>query len=757
MLLLSSLFTVIWGVYKSAEISTMMEIGSESNVTLINLDINKIDRIKNDILIERAAVSEVLGSIVNEEIEEMNSKLIYCDYEYTKMKYIYLERGNMPAAENEVLVSRKMLNLLNEECKIGSSINLKVYMKDNAYVEKEFVISGIYDGKINSKNNDVIVSDKFFKILLDERKENFKNIGRLDLKLKNTFFIDKQIDEIGKKIGGSEKINTAINWTYEYVFTKDICFIILLIIVLIASAGYLIIYNIFNMSIVRDIKFYGILKTLGTTNKQIKKIIYSQAVYILIAALPAGSILGYSVGKVVLPMVNNIIMDKVLINIETESTVNLWIFLVAALFTSMVVIMSINNSYKIAEKISPIEAIKYSEMDINKGFSKFDFKGKIYRIPLINIMRNKRKTILVVISLSMGLILFNLVFNIVFGFNRETYIEENMEIQYDYRVENKYFASLASTEINDNTGISNELIETLKNNKFILDGGGISIISCNKYSKDMADKDNMCLLTLDDFFIDKYKRNSIINDLKKGNYIILDNKKCSDYKVGDSITLSYDGSSTKEYEIIGFLDFWEYLNLNINDQTETGVIWTRNINNEQKKSKLERYYFDAEKNINSCEIDEFLKMYIDQKDNSVIYKSKDHIEKRYNSMKEYYMVVGITIVSLVGLIGILNYINSSFTEMISSLKVFALLEVIGTTKKEIITMLVYKGVYYSIFTTVFQVLFLIIINSICGSTILTLIPIFISTPLLFCFSIIIPLILYSKIVKGNMVTSLRIF
>lgn len=41
-------------------------------------------------------------------------------------------------------------------------------------------------------------------------------------------------------------------------------------------AGYLLIYNVFYISIAQDIRFYGMLKTLGTTARQIRKIVYKK-------------------------------------------------------------------------------------------------------------------------------------------------------------------------------------------------------------------------------------------------------------------------------------------------------------------------------------------------------------------------------------------------------------------------------------------------------------------------------------------------
>ena len=174
-------------------------------------------------------------------------------------------------------------------------------------------------------------------------------------------------------------------------------------------------------------------------------------------------------------------------------------------------------------------------------------------------------------------------------------------------------------------------------------------------------------------------------------------------------------------------------------------------------SKLERYYFDTEKNIDNVTIDDFLKNYINKNDSSIIYKSNERIENRYNSIKEYYIIIGIIVVVLVGAIGMFNYINSIFTEMFFSVKVLAVLETIGMTKKEIIVMLIYKGLYYSLLTIVFNIMFVIIENLILKKDLLTIMPIIISIPILFCFSIIVPLISYNRIKKNNIASYLRVF
>lgn len=64
------------------------------------------------------------------------------------------------------------------------------------------------------------------------------------------------------------------------------------IIVFIIISGYLLIYNILYISISRDTQFYGQLKTIGTTKRQIKRIVRSQIFRTAVIGIPSGLIVG---------------------------------------------------------------------------------------------------------------------------------------------------------------------------------------------------------------------------------------------------------------------------------------------------------------------------------------------------------------------------------------------------------------------------------------------------------------------------------
>ena len=59
----------------------------------------------------------------------------------------------------------------------------------------------------------------------------------------------------------------------------------------------------FQISVAGDIRFYGLLKTIGTTPRQLKRIIRQQALLLCLIGIPAGLLLGYGIGAVLMPVV----------------------------------------------------------------------------------------------------------------------------------------------------------------------------------------------------------------------------------------------------------------------------------------------------------------------------------------------------------------------------------------------------------------------------------------------------------------------
>jgi len=121
--------------------------------------------------------------------------------------------------------------------------------------------------------------------------------------LNNSWNIEEKLQKVMEET--SVKTAYGVNWAYTTVSLSEnmasiIPFLVLIIITMLS--GYLLIYNIFYISVIRDIGFYGLLKTIGTTPKQLKKLITLQANRLYVIALPIGLALGYGVGMWLSPI-----------------------------------------------------------------------------------------------------------------------------------------------------------------------------------------------------------------------------------------------------------------------------------------------------------------------------------------------------------------------------------------------------------------------------------------------------------------------
>ena len=93
-------------------------------------------------------------------------------------------------------------------------------------------------------------------------------------------------------------------------------------ILVIFIAGYLLIYNVFYISIAQDIRFYGMLKTLGTTARQIRKIVYKKAIKLSLVGIPLGLLLGWPIGRLLLPVICLLYTSQLMTTKPGEDYVN---------------------------------------------------------------------------------------------------------------------------------------------------------------------------------------------------------------------------------------------------------------------------------------------------------------------------------------------------------------------------------------------------------------------------------------------------
>ena len=113
--------------------------------------------------------------------------------------------------------------------------------------------------------------------------------------LKNAKGTEAALQQIAEDLKISTD-NIVTNWVYSDSVQNQFeaeTFVYKIGIGLILVCGFLIIYNIMEISIVSDSKLYGRIKTMGSTPKQVRFSVFYQYFIDALIGIPLGLILGY--------------------------------------------------------------------------------------------------------------------------------------------------------------------------------------------------------------------------------------------------------------------------------------------------------------------------------------------------------------------------------------------------------------------------------------------------------------------------------
>ena len=184
--------------------------------------------------------------------------------------------------------------------------------------------------------------------------------------------IDKDFGYDWQTRDEKNSVRIGVNWGYtsEKVAenTDPVTLVgIVAFLILVIFTGYLIIYNIFQISVTNDIHFYGLIKTIGVTPHQLRRIIYIHALLLCAIGIPIGLFIGYFSGITLFPA---IISQTTLSTESTSISISPLIFVISILFSLLTVLMSCLRPGFIASKISPVEAVKYTDNSNTKKLVK---------------------------------------------------------------------------------------------------------------------------------------------------------------------------------------------------------------------------------------------------------------------------------------------------------------------------------------------------------------------------------------------------
>lgn len=753
-ILFTTLFTIGSGAMESFQYNTMLQVGSMAQGTIKFAPQDLLEKIKADPLVQEAGYRQVLAeSVDNPEFLKRRVEMYYEDETAAGLNFINIKEGKLPEAANEIAMDAESLRLLGVPENPGEKVTLLYTVKDKQ-VEREFVLSGYWESEKSAMNVGFALcskayTEKYAEELAYTYKENGYMSGAVmyEIMFKNTSGMDKKMETLVKNLGYSldeseeNYVGANVSWAYLSNSMGQDSMTVLTIAAalgLIILTGYLIIYNIFQISVIRDIRFYGLLKTIGTTGKQIRKIINRQGIRLSVYGIPIGLIIGFFIGKGIVPKIMGISnFQKGVVSIS----LNPLIFAGAALFSLFTVFISTRKPGKIAASISPVEAVKYTDIskDITKKRKRSTDGGKLYKMALSNLGRNRRRTVLVIISLSLSIILLNSVVTVTESFDLDKYLSTFTDT--DFLAANARYFNMDYDSAEDR--ISESFISEIEKQPGFEEGGriyaglnGVVIMpdpSPIHYNEKgiLVDK-NENYITVDDngnpgctmYGLEAlpFSRIEIVagekdlqtlkEKLDTGNYIMegleIDDynnviENLVQYSVGDKVKLRMKDGEEKEAEVIAQIKIQYYTN-SVRYSNNNYVFYTSLAGYEKlggDRNSVMSYGFQCEDS-RETQMQQFLQAYTDNTEPQMSFESKATYVENFENLKRTFTMVGGVLALIIGIIGILNFVNACITSIITRKKEFAALKAIGMTERQNRRMVCMEGGYYAAGVIVFS-------------------------------------------------------
>ena len=437
-LLFTSLFTVVMSINSSYEMYTFHQIGGYCHGTFKEVNDEQIQAIASHPGVKAVGARTNIGYITSNVFAKVPAEVSFMDDNCTQWSFAKPTTGHQPYSGNQITMDTAALKLLDIEPELGAEITLTYSVGDKnqtAYEKTEtFTLVGWWEYNDIDPVHYINISEEYAESIEAEGISRGMEPFRTDLNvmMPSTIDIGGQMEQVAwdlgyasNETGENQSIRIGVNWGYtssQLDANIDISNVIAIIafLALVIFTGYLIIYNIFQISVTGDVQYYGLLKTIGVTPRQLRRIIRQQALLLCVVGIPSGLLLGYGIGAVLTP----IIMAETTLgaSIATVSTSPV-IFPVSALFALITVLLSCTRPGKIAAKVSPVEATKHTDAFTNKKKRRATRGAKVYQMAYANLGRNKSKTILVIISLALSVVLLNILITFTDGFDMEKYLE----------------------------------------------------------------------------------------------------------------------------------------------------------------------------------------------------------------------------------------------------------------------------------------------------------------------------------------------
>lgn len=661
-------------------------------------------------------------------LEDATVSMMYMDRTGMELYKVKLKEGQLPQKENDIVVSKGILEALGQNGKIGDTITVPYQiLKDDGLdytKEKDFRICGFLADNESSKEQKQytsLVSEAFLKAEIPVEQVKYRFLLQVNGQKGNTTAdYTETIQNIARQFGISED-DMNINKEYlaaNYVDPATIPVIvgIMLIVVL---AGIITIYSVYYVSMNQRVREFGKLKAIGATKRQLRQIVLREGMGVALFAIPIGLLIGTVAVKVVLlQFVEHAKDSNVLITeaykVVAKGEVQLyywWIYLLAIAVTLCTVYLSLMKPMRMAAKVSEIEAMRYQGGSKRQKSSRKGYQFlNIGRLTKRNLAENKKKSTITIVSMVVTGIFVMMVATVLSCANPMESAKSSIVGQYEISpiVEsgNKEHPEYEWAEVQKN----NPLNEGLKQQIEELDGvERVDVFTALKVSGGPFEEKigTEFINGVPEEYAEELKKGITEGDvtyeeLKSGDKVILDRALLHwypDIKVGDKLKLNiHDGDNTfqKEIEVAAIGEYGTGLtNYNCLIMAKEGAE-KLTINNSSS-------YFQviADKDYDEA-LEASLQAIVDGSGRLQMRTWKNEYDTWENAIQ---MTRGAcyAFIIILAAISIMNLINTMINSVHVRKKELGMMQAIGMSDRQLMKMLQLEGIFYTVGTLIISI------------------------------------------------------
>lgn len=802
--LLFSVFTVGLTYLKMNKLQNIRLNGADFDAVLYGVTEEQQTILDNDENVKQFGILTVAGAVRETETDKTPGVgLLYADAvlwdDMMSPTRTFLQ-GKYPTNENEIMVTEEALKKCGfENKKTGDEITFVYEIKEKRQ-EKTFQISGIWGG--------FGIVDNFFVSKAFCEQEGIEELynSRCDISFEKRWmseeeqqaFIDKM--ELGK--------SQRLFYVYEFGNATEIFWGIAGIVVVTCLSAYLLIYNIMYLSVAGNIRYYGLLQTIGMTGKQIRSLIKKQMIWIGGIGISLGLFLGFFVSFSLIPVAIESLGMKQEQTGQVQVVFHPAVFLLTILLTGFSVWYAARKPIRLAESSSPIEALGYRPVSgIRKGHT--TKKGNlIRRMAVEQLTRNKKKTVVTMLSLSASLSVFVCLMILLHTQSAREYVYNFRGL--DMVVANDTIQNVVVEQ--DEEGkkqlqgvkqiLNQEILDKIKKTDGVSAVFPVSCVSTVipwepevsdvwmrefyetwmdiPYENDLEEYKNhpenfasaLIGITEEDFRALNQELNTPVDETSflKGETCILyrnglfdlDEKKV----IGKNILCGeYENpENTRSFEIVALTDINDYTALL--GYPPTMIVIDKAVSSFAKEPIIFKVGIQYEKEFDEraeAAVENILRKSPNASDFSWESKIRqaEIVEKAQGHMAE----IGFGIVAILAVIGIMNYINTSVGNVQSRRKEISIMESVGMSEHQVRKMLVWEGIFYTggvmllTLTAGLGITYAIYqsVNYMGAAFWFPMVPFFIACILLLTVCIAVPLLAYKQMEKsGSLVERIRV-